>query len=219
MKKRTAVLIFRREASEEIRRKRFWDRTPVINYLYKRTQRIARATGFEVIDHVDHGAPSPDQIQERLASTIKQAFEAGVSRLLVIGTDCPTLSTEDLLQAAQSLRQHHSVLGPDQRGGAYLMGFTKKSFQAHQFAQLPWGSSSFASQFLQRFPETACQSILFDLNTPTELSRLVKSEPRKHLLRPLIGLIAPLWKHPFSIAGSLEEALFFHKPLRAPPTK
>ncbi|RED92790.1 DUF2064 domain-containing protein [Marinoscillum furvescens] len=217
MKKRTAVLIFRREASEEIRRKRFWDRSPVISYLYKRTLRVAEATGFEVIDHIDSGSAHPAQIQQRLTSTIARAFETGMSRVLVIGTDCATLSTEDLLQASQSLQHHPTVLGPDQRGGAYLMGFNKAAFERHLFAKLPWGSARFAEDFLRCFPKSVCQTQQFDLNSPKELQRLAKSTLRKKLLKPLIALIGTHWELPFPVMKMADNIAYFHKPLRAPP--
>lgn len=61
----------------------------------------------------------------RMASAFQVSFEAGMNRVVLIGTDCPDLNAQLLTQAFQSLEQHDLVLGPAEDGGYYLIGLRR----------------------------------------------------------------------------------------------
>lgn len=53
--------------------------------------------------------------------TFEQAFRSGTRRLVLIGTDCPGISTEILSDAFNPLEENALVLGPATDGGYYLI--------------------------------------------------------------------------------------------------
>lgn len=61
----------------------------------------------------------------RMGSAFQASFEAGMNRVVLIGTDCPDLNAQLLAQAFQSLEQHDLVLGPAEDGGYYLIGLRR----------------------------------------------------------------------------------------------
>ncbi len=61
----------------------------------------------------------------------------GEKNLLFVGTDCPAMERDYLLQAAADLIHHDVVLGPATDGGVVLMG-TRRMWPA--LAELPWST-------------------------------------------------------------------------------
>ncbi|MGC1394083.1 MAG: TIGR04282 family arsenosugar biosynthesis glycosyltransferase [Coleofasciculaceae cyanobacterium] len=65
---------------------------------------------------------SPGDIGYRMAVAFQTAFEAEMSRVVLIGIDCPDLKAELMVDAFQALNKHDLVLGPATDGGYYLIG-------------------------------------------------------------------------------------------------
>jgi glycosyltransferase A (GT-A) superfamily protein (DUF2064 family) len=57
---------------------------------------------------------------ERLSSALGQV--RGYRRVVIVGRDCPSLNQGDVAAALRLLETHDTVLGPDGRGGCYLIG-------------------------------------------------------------------------------------------------
>ncbi|MGK5092130.1 DUF2064 domain-containing protein [Deltaproteobacteria bacterium TL4] len=70
----------------------------------------------------------------------------GYQRMVVIGSDIPHLSQHHIQKALTLLRQFPVVIGPDNAGGMYLVGYTK-----------PWGMMKEGIQWSQG---TDCQEVL-----------------------------------------------------------
>ena len=73
------------------------------------------AVGF----HRQRGA----DFAQRFEHAIETLSELGYSEIVAIGRDCPTLRTDDIVQAFEQLHEKQLVLGPDHRGGCYLIAF------------------------------------------------------------------------------------------------
>ncbi|MEO6246074.1 MAG: DUF2064 domain-containing protein [Opitutaceae bacterium] len=58
----------------------------------------------------------------RLHHAVGTLVEAGYERIVIVGNDCPDLSQADIDEAFHRLDDHDAVLGPDHRGGNYLIG-------------------------------------------------------------------------------------------------
>jgi rSAM/selenodomain-associated transferase 1 len=63
---------------------------------------------------------------------------------IVMGTDCPTLSGEIILEAAASLQTHDAVLGPTSDGGFYMLALRR--WHPGIFADVSWSTEQVASQ-------------------------------------------------------------------------
>lgn len=59
---------------------------------------------------------------QRMHTAFAAAFAAGAKAAVIIGTDCPELSTPLLQQAFERLKTHDVVAGPAHDGGYYLLG-------------------------------------------------------------------------------------------------
>ena len=58
----------------------------------------------------------------RLQHAVGTLVAAGCERIVIVGNDCPDLSRADIDEAFHRLVDHDAVLGPDHRGGNYLIG-------------------------------------------------------------------------------------------------
>lgn len=75
---------------------------------------------------------------QRMHLAIETAFLEGVRQVLVIGTDCPDLSSEVLSHAWKQLERRDVVLGPATDGGYYLIGVNRPDVRI--FLGIDWGT-------------------------------------------------------------------------------
>lgn len=59
---------------------------------------------------------------QRMAHAFHAGFSTGHTPVVIIGADCPELSTDLLAKAFDALAGHDAVLGPANDGGYYLLG-------------------------------------------------------------------------------------------------
>ena len=83
---------------------------------------------------------------ERMSNAFARTFESGRDKVILIGTDCPTLQSQHLLQAFEALNHSDLVLGPAIDGGYYLIGMKGKA--AYLFEGIAWSTSQVLSQTL-----------------------------------------------------------------------
>ncbi len=108
----------------------------------------------------------------RMAAAFDDAFRAGLERVLIIGADCPDLSSAHLEAALDALVYGPIVLGPAEDGGYYLVGLNRPLPQL--FAGVPWGTG----QVLRRTRDKAAVlgihpvvlEVLGDVDRPEDLS-------------------------------------------------
>ncbi len=91
---------------------------------------------------------SPGDLGERMEAAFKKAFEAGASKVAIIGSDCPELSGEVLEQAFALLDSNDFVLGPVPDGGYYLIGMN--TFDPTVFRDIEWSTESVREKTLEK---------------------------------------------------------------------
>ena len=114
---------------------------------------------------------SGESLGERMSDAVDAAFQDGLQRVVVIGTDCPGLTDGHLRQAFDDLAPHRISLGPAADGGYYLIGM--KVFHPELFQDVSWGTDS----VFQQTTEKAGQSrltvralpVLADIDHPEDL--------------------------------------------------
>ena len=127
--------------------------------------------GVKVIDQVG------DDLGARMHNAFETLFARGYQRVLIIGTDVPTLPLEHVKQALTMLEQHDLVLGPALDGGYYLIGLTRP-IQA-LFRDISWSTD----QVLKRTQENAATAGLTtalldpwrDVDTLDDLQALIEA--------------------------------------------
>ena len=137
----TAILVF----AQPVARDAVWKHLSAhadsncraLNALNGRVRQTACQTGLPVLFSTDLIAHT-GSFGEQLSEAIKAAFGQGFDKVLVVGNDCPALTTTDLTNAAAELQAGRVVLGPDNRGGVYLLGLSRGQFEADVLRGLPW---------------------------------------------------------------------------------
>ena len=97
----------------------------------------------EYSKHVQQG----NDLGSRMFHAISAGFEAGFSRVIIIGSDIYDLESRDLEEAFDSLNTHDYVIGPAQDGGYYLLGMKKASRDI--FVDKSWGTNSVLQDTLE----------------------------------------------------------------------
>jgi rSAM/selenodomain-associated transferase 1 len=85
---------------------------------------------------------------QRLQRAFADAFALFPIPVLVIGSDCPTLTQADIELAWDALRENDAVLGPAQDGGYWLIGLREP--QPNLFETIAWSTPEVLQQTLQK---------------------------------------------------------------------
>lgn len=111
---------------------------------------------------------------EKLARVVEHCFDRGAQRLVVVGSDSPTLPDRHLAAAFDELRGSDVVLGPSFDGGYYLVGL--RSPEVEIFEGIDWSTPRVLGQTLRRAESRAllCELLEFwyDIDTYEDLERL-----------------------------------------------
>ncbi|MFA5008475.1 MAG: TIGR04282 family arsenosugar biosynthesis glycosyltransferase [Candidatus Omnitrophota bacterium] len=87
-----------------------------------------------------------DNLGERMHNVFRSAEEEGGSKIIIIGSDSPTISPEFIEDGFTLLDNNDIVLGPARDRGLYLVGLKKPLFDL--FKNIPWSSSKVLPQAL-----------------------------------------------------------------------
>ena len=185
----TAILIFTQEASKEASRKML---TPLknrgvnrlvfdkLNHFVERTvvAAVSKADNLQVFHSNQLIKPNNNSFGQQLSTAIQVIFERGFEKVICIGNDCPALDKNRILEAAEKLQTIDAVLGPDNRGGVYLLGISRKDFKPEVFENLAWQSEKMLESYIEQADN---QSILIlealsDIHTFQELQTYTTSK-------------------------------------------
>jgi rSAM/selenodomain-associated transferase 1 len=90
----------------------------------------------------------PGDLSQRLLSAFRDAFKVDVERVLVIGSDSPEITGEDIESGWRALERHDVVLGPAEDGGYWLIGLRRE--QPTLFENISWSSASVFEETVAR---------------------------------------------------------------------
>ena len=145
---------------------------------------LAREFGTQI--QVQHGADLGERMHYALRSALDE--HAGA---LVLGTDCPFVSREDL-QGARALlfeEDNRVVLGPAFDGGYYLLA--ARAVDASLFAKMPWGSAEVLDRTRRRLDSMgwrfASLERKHDIDRPEDLDRLRDVPELRHFAASAIS--------------------------------
>jgi hypothetical protein len=85
-----------------------------------------------------------DGLGERMRNAFICAFESGFKRVILIGSDCPDISRQIILQGFAHLQQKDIVIGPACDGGYYLIGLRQPREEI--FQDIEWGTEKVFQQ-------------------------------------------------------------------------
>lgn len=109
-------------------------------------------------------------------------------RAILIGSDCPSITTEYLRKAASALMKNNSIVfGPAEDGGYGLIGLS--GAKPDIFAGIPWGSSTVmkSTRNILSFNGLAWRELepIWDVDRPADLKRLARDTALNYLLNDL----------------------------------
>jgi hypothetical protein len=166
-----AILLFSRSAERECLAKR-WTKDHGKDYLIARclidrTKRQLSTAPFEVI-HLDETRQKGSNFGEKLTHAFRSVFHMGFQYVVAVGNDSIEPKV-DWLKVATSLRDGEAVLGPDERGGVYLLGLSADYDYEKLFKQIDWNTNQVFNQLLLYCNEAAILRQKKDLNTLEDL--------------------------------------------------
>lgn len=92
-----------------------------------------------------------DGLGARMETAFEQAFAAGHTRVIIIGSDCPGITTEYLEEAFSALENNDVVIGPALDGGYTLLGM--KQLHPTLFRDMSWSTDSVLPDTITRAGE------------------------------------------------------------------
>jgi uncharacterized protein len=98
--------------------------------------------------HVQTGEDLGERMSNAFSEILKKQKKA-----VIIGSDCPTLTTELLTSAFEKLDNHDFVVGPSTDGGYYLLGFGRKNINDFVFTNVDWSTDTVLPTTLKRIAE------------------------------------------------------------------
>lgn len=102
-------------------------------------------------DHFELGVQTGNDLGERMTNAFAATFAAGSRRAVIIGSDCPGVTTELLKKAFAALNKDPVVIGPAEDGGYYLLGLDAP--RPELFQDIPWSTDRVAELTQQRARE------------------------------------------------------------------
>ena len=128
-----------------------------------------------------------DDLGARMHGACETLFARGYRRVVIVGTDVPSLPIVRYRQAFESLAQHDLVLGPALDGGYYLIGL--KAPARELFHDVPWSTERVLQITKERgatlgldigcLPEWRDVDTIDDLQTLIEASQLDARKPKQ----------------------------------------
>ncbi len=135
---------------------------------------LEEPTAFKIPDTWTVRIQRGNDLGERLENAFRSAFEDGVKRLVVLGSDSPTVPLECINDAFDELSRHDVVIGPALDGGYYLLGASR--FVPELFRDISWGGSKVlqeTDEALIRTGRNVTHLIpWYDIDTDEDLVRL-----------------------------------------------
>jgi uncharacterized protein len=134
----------------------------------------------KLVEHPANFFPQKGKnLGERMKNAFKQSFAEGAKRVVIMGTDSPTLPISYIQKAFDVLKKIPIVLGPTFDGGYYLVGLSKRNDDI--FDGIGWSTSRVFGQTLSRIKSMNAQVYVlppwYDVDTSEDLEFL-----KSHLL-------------------------------------
>ena len=148
----TAIIFFTRSASREAIEKSF------LKTSHKSNKKIAESLISHSLATIkktrlpfyvfNEKRQVGNTFNEKLLSAVTYGFDKGHHKLIVIGNDCPELTANDILIAAEELNNNDFIIGPTYNGGLYCLGLTENAVFQNFITNIEWQTSNVAERAL-----------------------------------------------------------------------
>jgi hypothetical protein len=129
----------------------------------------------------------------RFENAIETIAQFGYEEVVAIGRDCPALCGGDIESAFAGLKFSKLVLGPDHRGGCYLIAF--RSADRALLRDVRWKRNTDCAELVERggTEHVFLLPVKQDLDSWTDLRIFARTaDPRAYLAAFLLSLVGPV---------------------------
>ena len=155
---------------------------------------------------IEYAAQIGLDLGERMDNAFQSGFDQGYDRIVIVGSDCPELTADILIEAFQALNHHPVVLGPASDGGYYLIGLKQRL--SNVFQGIPWGTTNVLEATGNAL---SCLHVSFsqlkrlsDVDTPEDLH--IWESAQKTRSRHSLSIIIPALNESAQIPAAIQSA-------------
>lgn len=145
----------------------------------------------------------------RMKRAFSEAFQQGLNRVAIIGSDCPGITKVTARTAFELLGQFDVVLGPANDGGYYLIGLHQETKQL--FHDIPWGTAEVRGRTVEIANQLGLRVVhlepLDDVDRAEDLEVWEREAVRTgDLLPPSISVVIPTFNEAENLSATLASA-------------
>jgi hypothetical protein len=226
LKNEIAIIYFSRNAESESNSKKVISKDSNKNLLlYKslieHSQKAIHKSGLEIF-HFHEGNQIGDNFGEKLSNAFESVYNLGYQYVISVGNDCPNVSNVDWQNISTTLKEGKNILGPSNRGGAYLIGMPIENFNKREFENLAWQTNELFNGLIGLLGQKSYfLKVERDVNTVNDLALLKRIISKRHTFHKILRLIFFTFRLEFIILSDFLNRRIesFHFGLRAPPIK
>jgi uncharacterized protein len=116
---------------------------------------------------------SGEDLGERMYNSMEKIFLSGYEKCILIGSDIPDISPDQVNKAFDKLSKSDIVIGPSSDGGYYLIGVNREKLHRGIFREVPWSSNEVLERTLKNIGNQGLSYQLLDeLNDIDDLEDL-----------------------------------------------
>lgn len=133
----------------------------------------------------------------RVSRAFDDTFRSGARRVVLVGSDHPSLPPSYLVRIFDRLESRDVVIGPSEDGGYYAVGIRRDGWPAAKalFVGIPWSTPDVLQETLDRARTARIDFELaptwYDVDRPEDLERLRRDAPATAAVRYLHALKRP----------------------------
>lgn len=197
-----AIILFSRSAQQESKEKNFSAHNSkgrnfqVSRRLQAHTLEVIQKSGMDYYLH-DETQQIESSFGGKISGAFLRAFDLGYQSVIIVGNDCPDIDQVDWTSIARDLKNGKSVIGPDNRHGAYLIGCNVDQFDAGSISNIRWQSSHTEEDLITYFESVSEVEILdrkSDINHISDIANVLQKGAISSLVRRLLSIIDNLFR-------------------------
>ncbi len=161
------------------------------------------SAGQESLPDVHVHAQRGASFAERLERATHEIAALGYEQIVIVGRDCPLLENADINRAFAGLSTNQLVLGPDHRGGCYLIGL--RASNRYLLRGIRWKRNTDCRQLVERAGgDVLLLPIKQDVDSWRDLSLLARSSLKLgRFLRLFLERLVSLGRDRFEVLVDL----------------
>lgn len=136
---------------------------------------FAKSNGYtHSFNRFQSSIQSGNTLGERMGHAFQSEFQRSQRPVIMLGADCPDLTSEHIDQALEAVEKHELVVGPSDDGGYYLIGM--RTYFPEILHRKPWSTEKLWSETMKTIDELGVSCVeLEKLNDIDTLNDLLNS--------------------------------------------